>query len=391
MDPFFREYFDEPIDRRGTGAIKWDALEDHFGARDLLPAWVADMDFRTVPEIPKAIADRAAHAVYGYTDMTGEMREAEAGWLKRRHSLEVRPEWILSSPGVVDSVHFCVRAFTEKGDGILFQTPSYGPFHRAVEMFERREVTSPLLETPEGWRMDFEDLEKKLPTVRMMILCSPHNPVGRVWTAEELTRLVDLCSCHDVILVSDEIHADFVFDGREHRRILSIPGAEKCVMLSSATKSFNLAGLRCSSCVIPDPGLREAFRTELDKAHAGTPNLFAAIAQTTAYTCGDAWMDALKEYLCENRDRSVAFFREKLPAVAARPQEGTYLMWLDLRAFGRPHRELEERLIRKARVALNSGLDFGPCGEGFFRLNLASPAAHIDEVLERIRSAFEGL
>ena len=389
MTPELRAYLDADYSRAGTDCFKWDGLESFFGRADLTAMWVADMDFRTAPEVRDALVRRAEHAIYGYT-LDGEAhRRAEADWLKRRHGLDVDPEWILYSPGVVDSIHFAVGALTQPGDGVVIQPPVYGPFENSVRLFGRTVVKNPLVMDETGfWRMDFEDLEARFAAgAKMMILCSPHNPVGRVWTREELSTLVALANRYDVILVSDEIHADFMLDGRSATRILGLPEAQKCLMLTSATKSFNLAGLRQSSMIIRDPALREAMKAALQRAHASSPNLFGAIAQEAAYLHGDAWMDAVVEYIGENRDYAAAYLREHLPEIRFRPQEGTYLLWLDFRALGLSHEEIARLLVDKARVALNSGLDYGEEGRGWFRVNLATQRRNVVKTMENINEA----
>ncbi len=384
-----RDYLDAPVDRHGTNCEKWDLLGKHYGRDDLIAMWVADMDFRTVPQVREALVKRAEHAIYGYTDDSEAEHEAEMGWLERRHGLKVESDWILYSPGVVDSLFFCVDALTKPEDAILIQPPVYGPFYQAVKLYGRRLVESPLIYGPSGWRMDYDDLEQKFSSgVRMMILCSPHNPVGRVWNREELQKLVDLALRYGVLIISDEIHADFTFDGHRQTRILALDGAQRCsVMLTSATKSFNLAGLRQSSIIAPDAALRKALSDELARAHATSPNIFGSIAQTTAYRCGDEWMDAVVEYVRENRDFAIGFLRERLPEIGCAPQEGTYLMWLDFSGVGLSHEAVMDLLVNRARVALNSGLFFGETGRGWFRLNLATPRANVERTLENISKA----
>lgn len=386
MNRFYREYLDAEVDRRGTNCEKWDRCQENFGRADLLPMWVADMDFRTAPAIAEAIAKRAEHAIYGYTENSAEEKRAEQGWLKRRYGLDVEADWILYSPGVVDSIFFCVRAMTEPGDAIVIQPPVYGPFYRAIQLFERTLVENPLLRTASGWEMDFDLLEKQFAAgAKMMILCNPHNPVGRVWRHEELQRLVDLAARFGVIIIADEIHADFNLGPTPHTRILSLDGSDRCVMLTSATKSFNMAGLRQSSAIVRDAALREKLRAEIDRAHAGTPNIFGAIAQTAAYNQGDEWMDAVVEYIRENRDFAVDFIRSRIPQIHCQPQEGTYLMWLDCRDVGVSHEEFFRRLVEEAGVALNSGMDYGAeAGRGYFRFNLATRRANVEDALKRI-------
>ena len=386
MNEFYREYLDAEIDRRGTNCEKWDRCGEHFGREDLIAMWVADMDFRTVPAVAEAIAARAGHAIYGYTENSAAEKQAEIGWIKRRYNLDIEPEWILYSPGVVDSLFFCVRSMTEKGDKVLIQPPVYGPFYRAVKLFERTLVENHLIHTEKGWEMDFELLEKQFADgVRMMILCNPHNPIGRIWKREELEKLVELANRYDVIIVSDEIHADFNLGSTPHTRILSLEGADKCVMLTSATKSFNLAGLRQSSAIVKNEELRRLLADEIERAHAGTPNIFGGIAQTAAYNHGDEWMDAVVEYIRENRDYAYDFIRERIPEIRCEKQEGSYLMWLDCRALGLSHDEFFQKVIHEAGVAINDGRFFGEeAGLGFFRFNLATPRRNVQAALENI-------
>ena len=388
MTEDMRAYLDAPHERLGTHCEKWDMLERHFGRGDLIAMWVADMDFRTVPQVRDALVRRAEHAIYGYTDNGEEDRQAEAEWLLRRHGLKVENDWILYSPGVVDSLFFCVSALTKPEDAVLIQPPVYGPFYQAAKLYDRPLVKSPLIHDDAGWRMDFDDLEAKFAQgVKLMILCSPHNPVGRVWRREELQRLVDLARRHGVIVVSDEIHAEFVFDGLKQTRILALEGSENCVMLTSATKAFNLAGLRQSSMIVKDPALRRTLARAIELSHASSPNIFGAIAQTAAYRHGDEWMDAVVEYVRENRDYAVEAFNARLPEIGCKPQEGTYLMWLDFNGLGLSHEALKDLLVNRAHVAMNDGLFFGEEGRGWFRMNLATQRANVEKTIDNIYNA----
>lgn len=391
MNKFYRTFFDTPVNRQGTHCEKIGACEEVFGRKDILPMWVADMDFRTVPAVTEALVRRAEHGVFGYTANPHEEKQAEIGWLKRRYGLGVGEEDILYSPGVVDSIFFAVRAFTQKGDKILIQTPVYGPFYRAVDLFERTMVKNPLIHDEDGWRMDFDLLERQMADgVKMMILCNPHNPVGRVWRREELERVAEIARRNGVIIVSDEIHADFNFGEIPHTRILSIGGGENCVMLTSATKSFNLAGLRQSSAIIRDPDLRARFSKEISYAHAGTPNIFGGIAQMTAYREGDEWMDSVTEYIRENRDLVWERVNAMGHGLRIDKQTGTYLMWLDARGTGMTHEEFFARLINTGHVGLSSGMDFGgEDGRGFFRINLATTRINVLKALEGIERSID--
>ena len=391
MDAFYREYLDQVIDRRGTDCLKWDKLERYFGRPDLQAAWVADMDFRTAPEVIGALTKRAETGIYGYTDSDSAERKAVAGWLQRRHHLTVPEEWIEYSPGVIDTLFFCMRAMTRPGDKVMIQTPAYMPFYDAVRLFGCTLVRNPLIEVDGRWQLDFEDMEAKFREgVKLMIFCNPHKPVGRVWTREEMEKVAELCHRYGVQLISDEIHADFALGGCHTTRVLAVPHTEKAVMLMSATKSFNLAGLRHSTWVTPDDELRGAIHAEIEKAHQTMPNLFGSIAQTTACSRGDAWMDAVLEYITENRDYVSAFAQERLPGVKAPKQEGTYLMWVDFRGTGMSHEQVKAMLLDRAGVALNDGTDFGEEGRGFFRLNLAAPRSRIERIMTNIERALKG-
>ncbi|MBR6766892.1 MAG: PatB family C-S lyase [Clostridia bacterium] len=389
MDMQMREYLDTACNRIGTHCIKWDNLEKSFGRPDLVPMWVADMDFRTVPEVRDAMVARAEHAIYGYTDLIEEDKIAQVGWLQRRHGLTVKPEWIFFSAGVVDSIFFCVRSLTSGDDKIMVQTPVYPPFYNAINSFGRTLVRSKLLRDEElDWKMDFEDMERQFADgVKMFVLCSPHNPVGRVWKREELEKVIELANRYGVIVVADEIHAEFVLGETKQTRILSVKGADKAVMLTSATKSFNLAGLRHSSMIIPDDAMRAAVQEQMRLSCCEGPNIFGSVAQIAAYTYGDAWMDAAIEYIRENRDYVVDYIQKNIPEIKCRKQDGTYLMWLDFRGLNMAQEDIVDMLINRAKVALNDGTIFGEEGRGWFRLNIATQRANVVKTLENIHEA----
>lgn len=380
-------YFDAEIDRTGTFCEKWDARERVFGRGDVLPMWVADMDFACAPQIVEALRARAEHPIYGYTQDAGENRAAEAAFLKRRFGLEVDPEWILPSPSVVDSMLFALRAFTRAGERVLIQPPVYGPFRETIVRAGRVAVESPLLEGEAGYEMDFDGLKAAFADgVRCMFLCSPHNPVGRVWTRAELERLYALAQRYGVRVVADEIHAAFTFEPHVHTPSLLID--PRAVMLTSATKAFNLAGLRLSSIVVRDQQARAQLKEALHEVNADHANLFAMLAQRAAYEQGDAWLDACVTYIRENRDLAYDFLGRRLAGkVRLHPLEGTYLMWLDMRAMGMEHEALFRRLVDVGGVGLNSGLFFGEQGRGFFRLNLATQRKNVQAALEGIERA----
>ena len=383
LDP---SYFDAVIDRAGTACEKWDGRAEVFGRANVIPLWVADMDFACAPEIVEALKARAAHPIYGYTQDDPENRMAEVRFLQRRFGLTVEPDWILQSPSVVDSMLFSLYALTREGERVLIQPPVYGPFRETVLRAGREVAESPLLETDEGWKMDFDGLEAAFQSgVKCMFFCSPHNPVGRVWTRAELERLVALAEKYQVMIVADEIHASFAFAPHVHTPLLTL--TSRAVMLTSATKAFNLAGLRQSSVIVPDGEVRARLAKEMHRVNADHPNLFAMAAQRAAYEHGDAWLDGCIDYICENRNLVYDFIGTRLPEISLKPLEGTYLVWLDMRATGVEHEAMFRRLIDLGGVGLNSGLFFGEKGRGFFRLNLATQRKNIQAGMEGIERA----
>ena len=389
MDRNYRELFDRPVDRMGTNSVKWDNAKKVFG-RDVLPMWVADMDFATAPEIIEALEARVSHGIFGYTYVSEEDKMAVVNWEKRRHHTDIEPDWVLESPGVVDSLFFVLKALFDEGDGIVIQPPVYGPFAGSCKRAGLCAMEAPLVNTEAGWKMDLgavEDCLKK--GAKGMILCSPHNPVGRVWTRGELTALVSLLNRYGAKLVCDEIHADFELPGAVHEPILSIEGAEKAVMLISATKTFNLAAMRHSSIIAGDENIRNAIRARMTDFYVTGPSVLSIVAQRAAYEKGGAWLDALNGYLGGNRDLAEAFFREA-DGVSVRHLEGSYLMFVDFRVLNIDQDTLADRLVR-AGVGLNKGTDFGEAGRGFMRLNLATTRANVTEGLDRIMKAVKNV
>lgn len=382
--------FDRGVDRRNTGCVKWDGLGHVFGKDDLIAMWVADMDFASPQPVRDALVARAQQGVYGYPDDDPENLQAICDWMKQRHALEISPERVISSPGVVDSLSFAISAFTEENDMVAIQPPVYGPFEKSVLNTGRRLYKNPLKETADGWRMDLENLEEGLKQgVKMLLLCSPHNPVGRIWKEEELRALCALCGRYGARIVSDEIHADFELPGHRHTPLLKI--ADNVICLISSTKTFNLAGLRNSSMLFGSAEDKEKMAAYLKKTGVGHENIFGVLAQTTAYREGAEWLDALLEYLDGTRAAVEAFAAEKLPRVKVTKLEGTYLMWLDLRDYGLSQQELEKLMVEKAGVGFSSGASFCEEGTGFMRMNIATPRARVMEVMERLAAALDTL
>lgn len=383
--------FDTVIERRGTISSKWDDMAPLFGTNDLLPLWVADMDFMAPPEVVEALRKRVDHGVFGYTHRFAPYRQAVVGWLLRRHKWPVDTEWLRHTPGVVPALAMAILAFTQPGDGVLIQPPVYHPFSAVIRGRGRRIVENPLVFKGGRFEMDFHDLEKKLddPSVKLVFLCSPHNPCGRVWTRKELERFAAICVARDVVVVSDEIHCDIVYSGNAHIPLASLSGAirDRTITAIAPSKTFNIAGLSTAVAIIPSRRLRDNYTSVLDFLHLDGGNTFGTIALEVAYNKGDQWLDELIEYLEESVRFVEEFLARRLPAVSLVKPEGTYVPLLDCRALGLGGRELQRRLVERGHVALNGGHWFGTGGEGFMRLNIATPRKLLEEGMERIATA----
>jgi cysteine-S-conjugate beta-lyase len=387
--------FDEVVDRRGTGSLKWDGMHKRFGVEgpDLLPMWVADTEFRTPEPVVEALVRRARHGLFGYSAATAAYFEAIHGWLRRRHGWDVKEEWIAATPGVVCAVNLLIRTLTDRGDGVVIQPPVYYPFQRGIEDNGCRVLVNRLHLDGQRYRMDLEDLERKLPDAKLLILCSPHNPVGRVWSADELRTLGELCLRHGVIVVSDEIHFDLVLSGHAHTvfATLSPELAQQSVVCTAASKTFNLPGLQPAISVIPNPRLRRDFAHTLRACGIPQPNAFCLEAVTAAYTHGEDWLVELLAYLEGNVDLLCRFVATEIPQVRVVRPEGTFLAWLDCRALGLDPGALEQVLLSKGRLVLSQGHTFGAGGEGFVRINLGCPRSMLEDGLGRLARAVRSL
>ncbi len=391
MDEQLFKIFDEGAQREGTECEKWDSRKEVFGRADVIPLWVADMDFPSPAAVKEALVERAQQGVYGYTQSLPRNRQAVANWMKKRHGAEVQTDWILSSPGVVDSLREALKIFTKPGDGVVVQPPVYGPFFRVTEQVGCRILRNRLINTDEGWRMDFEDLERHFAAgAKAMLLCSPHNPTGRVWTKEELQKVVELCNRYNVALVCDEIHADFEMPGNHHTSMITLEGAQRAVVCVSATKTFNLAGLRNSSILIRDERVREDMKKQLELDGLAGENLFGMIAQRAAYEQGEEWLDGLIEYLDGNMRYVESFIKEHIPEIKLHRPQGTYLMWLDMRALNMNQEDLGRFMVKKAGIGLSGGTGFGEEGAGFMRLNAAIPRRYLVRAMEQLERALHG-
>lgn len=382
--------FDQAVHRTNTNSIKWDYRQKFFDTKDVLPLWVADMDFASPPCVTEALIKRAQHPVYGYPGTPRALFEAAAGWMKRRFGTEIKPEWMTALAGVVPGLFAAVEAFTRPGDKVIVQPPVYPPFFSAALGRGRYIVENPLREENGQYMMDLADLEDKIDEkTKMLILCSPHNPVGRVWTKEELTRLADICVKHDILIVSDEIHADLVYEKGAHTPFYSLGPevSERCITFLSPSKTFNLAGLFTSIAIAENPKLLKRLKRAIRKAGVDHINLFGIEGCIAAYNEGEAWLDELLVYLKENALYVNRFLQERVPGISMRIPEGTYLGWLDVRGLGLFGEELKSFMIKKAKLGLNDGPSFGTGGEGFQRLNFACPRPTLEEAMTRLEKA----
>jgi cystathionine beta-lyase len=379
--------FDEVIDRRHTSSMKWDTNKDE----GILPLWVADMDFRSPRPVIDAVKEIAERGIYGYTFAPESYHEAVAEWLLKRHAMETRGEWIKFGPGVVPAINMLIRAFTETGDKVIIQRPVYYPFFISIDNNHRQILDNPLKYNDGQYEMDFEDLESKAadPQAKLLILCSPHNPVGRVWTKEELTRLGEICLRNGVIVISDEIHHDLIFRGNKHTAFATISEdfAQNSVTCTAPSKTFNLAGLQTSTIIIPNERLRARYSEVLESNFLRRPNIFGIAALEAAYRHGEEWLEELLDYLQGNLDFLTDFVERRMPQIRVVKPQGTYLVWMDFRELGMRGRQLEDFMLNRARLWLDEGYIFGSTGDGFERINIACPRATLTEALSRLSSA----
>ncbi|MDR1038291.1 MAG: pyridoxal phosphate-dependent aminotransferase [Deltaproteobacteria bacterium] len=385
--------FDETVDRRGTSCIKYDFARERGLPEDVLPMWVADMDFRTPPEVVDALRQVAEHGIYGYSESKDEYFDPLRAWFSRRLGWTPERAWLRKTPGVVYAINTAVRAFTRRGDAVIVQSPVYYPFFSSVRANGRLLVDSPLAYGADGsYSIDFDDFERKVKEYRpkMFLLCSPHNPVGRVWTRDELARLGEICLRHGTLILADEIHCDFVWGGRRHLVLPSLSPelADRTVLATAPSKTFNLAGLMISNVFIPNPTLRREFASEVERTGLSQLSVMGLAAGRAAYRFGEPWLEALKAYLEKTISYVKGFVADSLPGVRLVEPEGTYLLWLDFRALGLPHEEVNRKIVHEAKLWLDEGLIFGEAGRHFQRINMAAPLATVREAMERLRRTF---
>lgn len=383
--------FDTVPNRRGTNCFKYDFAREMGMPEDVLPLWVADMDFPTAPAVLERLHALAEHGIFGYTGVKDAYFSAVHNWYAQRFGWETQRSWLVTTPGVVFAIAIAIRAFTQKGDAILIQQPVYYPFADKVTENDRQLVVNPLILKNGRYEMDFADMERKIADnrVKMLLLCSPHNPVGRVWTKEELLRVGEICQKHGVLVVSDEIHADFTYAGHTHRVFASVKSefADFTITCTAPSKTFNLAGLQNSNIFIPNRQLRHAYKKELSACGCGGTNCMGMAACQAAYEAGADWLEQLKQYLAGNLAYVRQFLREKLPDIALIEPEGTYLVWLDLRKLGLTEQQQRQLIVQDAKLWLDTGTLFGQGGEGFERINIACPRATIEQAMQRLERA----
>lgn len=377
--------------RTGTRSLKWDKLEEIYGSSDVQPLWVADMDLEIAEPIKQALLERVNHGIFGYTFTDAALNNVIVDWVKRNHQLIIQPDDVVYSPGVLETIHMAILTQTDESDKILIQTPVYHPFQHMIKRHKRTLVTSPLINTGGYYTMDFGNLEEHFKNgVKMMILCSPHNPIGRVWTKEELNDLLRLASQYNILILSDEIHADLVYQSHKHIPIGSLdsPIKQKIITLMSPTKSFNLAGLQISYAIIPDKKIRMQIKNAFVRFGMTMLNPLGITALETAYTKGDSWLNDLRQLLTKNKilvERTL----EPYNIVTVTKAEGTYLLWLDFNQLNMSHDELTQWMAQTVGLGLNSGITFGEDGHGFMRMNIASPYNYIQEALDKLTQALD--
>lgn len=386
--------FDEPVAREGSDCIKYDRREEIFGVKDVIPMWVADMDFNTPDFVIESLRKRLEHQIYGYSFRPEVYYLSIIEWIKARHNWTVAKEWISFCPGIVPALNFCTLAFTQPGDSIIVQPPVYFPFFSAAESHGRNLINNKLTESDGRYYMDYNSLIAGIDgKTKMIFISNPHNPVGRTWTPEELNTLAEICLKNNILIISDEIHCDLVLPGFTHTPLASLSEkiAENTVTLIAPSKTFNLAGLSTSSVIISNPDLRKTFNKVVDNLHIGGGNVFGTVASIAAYTHGHKWLDSLLDYVDHNIEFVKDYCREMIPEIIPIPPEATYMIWLDCRKFAMTGKELQDFFIKKAGVGMNEGATFGAGGEGFMRMNLGTTHQTVMKAMEQIEKAVSSL
>jgi cystathionine beta-lyase len=382
--------FDEYIEREGTDCVKYDLRLETFGKKDVIPMWVADMDFKTPEFIIDKLRNRLQHEIMGYSFRPEEYYNSISRWVEKRHGWRIENEWICFCPGVVPTLNLCTLSFTRPGDSIIVQPPVYTPFFSAVESHGRNIVYNQLIEKDGKWSMDFDSLAASLnESIKMIIISNPHNPVGRAWSRKELETLAGICLKNNILILSDEIHCDLTLPGYSHTPVASISEeiANITVTCIAPSKTFNLAGLSTSSLIIQNHVLRKYFNRKIESLHIGNGNIFGTVASIAAYTEGEEWLGELLDYLDKNAELVLNYCREHIPEIIPVKNEATYMIWLDCRKLGMNGKELQSFFVSKAAVGMNEGSAFGPGGEGFMRMNIGTTRQIVIQALEQIEKA----
>ena len=385
--------FDEIIPRKNSDCLKYDKLQEMFGTDDALSMWIADMDFRTPPFVIEALRRRLDHEVLGYTFCSPKWKPSIQNWVSRHYGWEVKEEEIGFVGGIVPAISFAVQCFTAPGDKILIQPPVYHPYHHVVKDLGRTLVYNPLRLVDGQYEIDFEDFESKIVGCKLFLLCNPHNPGGRVWNADELVRIADICAKNGVIVISDEIHCDMALTGYKHTVFATVSeaAAQNSVTLMAASKTFNIAGLKSSYHIIQNEALRKQYSEYLTRSELDTAHLFATTAVAVAYNEGDEWLAQMLQYVEENIAFLDKYLKENMPKISFIRPQASYLVFLDARELGMPQERLVEFFLKEAKVAMNDGTMFGQEGAGFMRMNLGCPRATLQQALEQINAAYDRL
>ncbi|MCF8378629.1 MAG: PatB family C-S lyase [Bacteroidales bacterium] len=380
--------FDKNISRENTNCVKYDIREEYFGNKEVMPMWVADMDFETPGFIRKAIIKRAKHPIYGYTIRGEGFYTSIINWMKKRHSWDVNKDWISFAPGIVPAINMAVLAFTKPGDKVIIQPPVYHPFFYAIKDHKREILENNLIHENGKYTIDYKDFEDKAKEASVFILCHPHNPVGRLWKRDELKQIIDICSKNNVLIFSDEIHSDLILVDRPHIPLLKL--AEKhsnIISFYAPSKTFNLAGLSTSFLIIPDKKLKNIYESFMNSLHISMGNIFGLVALEAAYNDGEDWLARLLKYLNSNLDFLISFIKKNIPEIKVIKPEATYLVWLDFGQLKLKDKELRSFIIEEAGLGFNDGPGFGQSGSGFQRINIALPRKRLKKALKKLEAA----
>lgn len=385
--------FDEIVNRRSTDCVKWDSIQDTYGDEDLLPMWVADMDFKAPPEVLKVISEKVDHGILGYNCQSNSLYDSIINWVKDRYNWEIKKEWIVFTPGVVAGFNFGIRSITEESEGVIIQPPVYPPFFNVVKDMGRKLVQNPLIMDKGNYHINFDELGGLLENSKLLLFCSPHNPIGKVWTKEELIKLSDLILDKDGYIISDEIHCDLTYKDKQHIMVASLSKEieQRSITLIAPSKTFNLAGLFTSVAIIPNEEIRQEVVKILNDYSINHFSIFGLIALETAYTSGGTWLDELLDYIESNADYAVGFIEDKIKNIEVKKPDSTFLLWLDCRKLGLDHEDLHDLMVKEGKILLNDGHTFGNEGDGFLRLNIGCPRETLVDGLNRIKKAVDSL